>query len=44
MDWHCQKWAFIGYWAGVITLFIVPNADGILIGWAICQITAAIAG
>jgi hypothetical protein len=44
MDMHCQKWAAIGYWLGVIAFAVAPNADGILVGWAICQVAAAIAG
>jgi hypothetical protein len=44
MDWRCQKWAMIGYWLGVIVFTVAPNTDGILVGWGICQLAAAIAG
>ena len=44
MDGHCQRWAAIGYWAGVIVFALYPNWTGILVGWGICQLTAAIAG
>lgn len=44
MDWREQKWAAIGYWLGVTAFAIAPNTDGLLVGWVICQITAAIAG
>jgi hypothetical protein len=44
MDGHCQKWAAIGYWLGVVAFAISPNWDGLLVGWGICQIAAAIAG
>jgi hypothetical protein len=44
MDWRCQKWAMIGYWAGVLAFAVSPNTRGLIIGWGICQVTAAIAG
>lgn len=44
MDGHCQKWAMIGYWMGVVAFAISPNWDGLLIGWGIAQLSAAIAG
>jgi hypothetical protein len=44
MDGHCQKWAALGYWAGVVAFAVSPNTTGLIVGWVICQITAAIAG
>lgn len=44
MEWDCQRDAAVAYWLGVIVFAVSPNWTGLLIGWAICQVAAAIAG
>lgn len=44
MDMRCQKWAFIGYWLGVVAFAVAPNIDGVVAGWIIGQVAAALAG
>jgi hypothetical protein len=44
MDMHCQKITAASYWFGVAVFAVWPNGTGLLVGWAIAQIGAAIAG
>jgi hypothetical protein len=44
MDMHCQRVAAIAYWLGVAVFAVYPNSAGLLVGWVICQLGAAIAG
>jgi hypothetical protein len=44
MDWHCQKFAAVGYWAGVIVVAVAPHAWSLTAGWIVCQVFAAVAG
>lgn len=44
MDAHCQKVSSIGYWIGVVIAFMYPGFAGLMVGWGISALCAAIAG